>query len=387
MDSKRNLYILAYQSPIVLWVKWLVVPLPYGRCMLLGRLICFLYVLSLAPSAQGQGVRELVIRFKEKPQVEGSLIRFGDLLEIRGDETESRRISELPLVPTPQAGVELRIRKEDIIQQLQIRNVDINQVRWLGEGETSLKATAKNEPKDMLKASSLLPAYAKDRNFQQAERNLKDVVASYLALKDSNLAGATFQFDIPKSQLELFFQRKNIRQIGGGEQPWTGEQTFTLQVLSKNELMEVSIRTIVTPPAMVVVAVRPLRRGDVVEAEDLRMQVVTFNKNSSDLSNDFTDFKDVIGKQLRRSISSGQAISDEDIGPPIVVEKNQLIQIKVIVGGIEVETAGRALTEGATGDLVQVETIHLKERKKLTAQVIDSNSVQVIAAGINATRR
>jgi flagella basal body P-ring formation protein FlgA len=69
------------------------------------------------------------------------------------------------------------------------------------------------------------------------------------------------------------------------------------------------------------------------------------------------------------------------------VEKNQLIQIKVIVGGIEVETAGRAITEGATGDLVQVETIHLKERKKLTAQVIDSNSVQVIAAGINATRR
>jgi flagella basal body P-ring formation protein FlgA len=386
MDSNKNRNVLANQSRHAFGAKWFSTA-PSKGGVLLNSIFCFVCVLLLALSAQAQGVREFVIRFKEKPKVEGSLIRFGDLLEIRGDEKESQRLAELPLIPSPANGVELKIRKEDILQQLQIRNVDMAQIRWLGEGETTLKTETKSEPKELLKTSSLLPAYATDRNFQQAERNLKDVVKNYLALKDSNLNGATFQFDIPKSQLELFFQRRNIREIGGGAEPWTGEQTFTLQVMSRNELIEVPIRAVVTPPETVVVAVRPLRRGDVVEAEDLRMQVVTFNKNSNTDSDLFTDFKDVVGKQLRRSISSGQAIGDDDVGPPIVVEKNQLIQIKVIVGGIEVETAGRAITEGATGDLVQVETIHLKERKKLTAQVIDSNSVQVIAAGINATRR
>jgi flagella basal body P-ring formation protein FlgA len=121
--------------------------------------------------------------------------------------------------------------------------------------------------------------------------------------------------------------------------------------------------------------------------DDLRLQAIPASNDPTQEVIYFTDFKDVLGKQLRRSISSGQAIREDDVGPPLVVEKNQLVQIKVVIGGVEVETAGRAITEGAVGDLVQVETLNLKERKKLTAQVLDTNSVQVIAAGVSATRR
>jgi flagella basal body P-ring formation protein FlgA len=351
-------------------------------CLLLIVLCCI-----VNPLAHSQETQEFVLLFRNSPNLEGSLIRFGDLLEVRGQAEEAKRIYDLPLVPTPQPGTELRIAKEEILQQLQIRGYDISRFRWLGESEKVLKSAVPNDASKLRNTANLLPAFATDRNFIQAERNLKDVVSRYLAVQNSNLNGATIQFDIPKEQINLFFQRRNIRRIGGGVSPWTGEQTLTVQVLDKNELIELPLKVYIQAPETYVVAVRPIRRGDIVEMDDLRLQAIPASNDPTQEAIYFTDFKDVIGKQLRRSISSGQAIREDDVGPPLVVEKNQLVQIKVVIGGVEVETAGRAITEGAVGDLVQVETLNLKERKKLTAQVLDTNSVQVIAAGVSATRR
>lgn len=346
------------------------------------------WLCSLAtPLANAQGQTEIVLLFHNTPNVKGSLIRFGDLLEVRGDTDAAKRISELPLVPTPQPGAELRVSKEDILQQLQLRGFDLSQFRWLGDGETVIKQIANTSPNNLQETANLLPAFSTDRNFIQAERNLKDVITRYLALQNPNLSGAAVQFEIPKDKIHLFFQRRNIKRIGGGVEPWTGEQTLTVQILDKTEVIELSLKTFITPPETFVVANRPIRKGDIIEVEDLRLQSLPANSTTSTDVVYFNEFKDVLGKQLRRSISTGQAIREEDVGPPVVVEKNQLVQIKVIMGGIEVETAGRAITEGAVGDLVQVETINLKERKKLTAQVLDTNSVQVIAAGVSTARR
>lgn len=360
---------------------------PHLFCRFLLSLFFMAVCCIVSPLAYSQGTQEFVLLFRDSPNLEGSLIRFGDLLEIRGEAEEAKRISDLPLVPTPQLGTELRIAKEEILQQLQIRGHDISRFRWLGENEKVLKSAVPNEISKLRNTANLLPAFATDRNFIQAERNLKDVVSRYLVVQNSNLNGATMQFDIPKDQINLFFQRRNIKRIGGGTAPWTGEQTLTVQVLDKNELIELPLKVFIAPPETFVVATRPIRRGDIIEADDLRLQAIPANNDPTQDVVYFAEFKDVIGKQLRRSIASGQAIREEDVGPPVVVEKNQLVQIKVVMGGVEVETAGRAITEGAVGDLVQVETLNLKERKKLTAQVLDTNNVQVIAAGVSTTRR
>lgn len=358
----------------------------FGKC---GLVLQALLLLCLCASnlANAQGVREFVLQFRATPKAEGSLIRFGDLLDIRGEEEAAKRIADLPLLPAPQAGTELRITKEEILQQLQIRGYDLGQFRWFGDAETRFKPAAPEAPIGFRNTSNLLPAYVTDRSAVQAERNIKDVVSRYIALQNPNLSGAKMQFEVPKEHLHLLLQRRNIKRIGGGAAPWTGEQDFVLQLQDKNDLLEIPIKALITPPETFVVAVKPLRRGDVIEATDLELQVVPTYSDPTQEIVYFTDFKDVIGKQLRRSISTGQPIRDSDVGPPIVIEKNQLVQIKVVMGGVEVETAGRAITEGAVGDLVQVETINLKERKKLTAQVLDSNSVQVIASGMSTARR
>jgi hypothetical protein len=99
-----------------------------GKHLIRRPLTCLLFIVSCClvnPLAHSQETQEFVLVFRNSPNLEGSLIRFGDLLEVRGQAEEAKRISDLPLVPTPQPGTELRIAKEEILQQLQIRGYDI----------------------------------------------------------------------------------------------------------------------------------------------------------------------------------------------------------------------------------------------------------------------
>lgn len=344
-------------------------------------------MLAVTGTMQAQGDTELVLRFRESPAVTGNLVRLGDLIEIRGDVAEAKKLADIALVPRPEAGTELRWKKEDILQQLQLRNYSLERFRWIGTTETVLRSSGPAVADRLKRSPDLTPAFATDRSFIQAERNLAEVVNAYLTTKSSNLVGAKFQFQVPKEYIDLFYQRRNIKAVGGGVEPWTGEQQFTIRVLNKNELIDIPVNAFVTPPVAVVVASAPLRRGDIVEIEDLRLQVVAQTANQLAGEKYFSDPAELLGKQLKRAMSSGQAIREEDVGPPIVIEKNRLVTVQVVMGGVTVSAAGRAITEGAIGDLIQVETIGLSSRKKLNAQVIDSDNVQVIAAGMSSVRR
>jgi flagella basal body P-ring formation protein FlgA len=352
-----------------------------------GLLFWLGLILAVAGTLQAQGERELVLRFRESPAVTGNLVRLGDLIEIRGDDAEAKKLADIALVPRPEPGTELRWKKEDILQQLQFRNYSIERFRWIGTTETVLRSSGPAVADRLKRSPDLTPAFATDRSFIQAERNLTEVLNAYLTTKSSNLVGAKFQFQVPKEYIDLFYQRRNIKAVGGGAEPWVGEQQFTVRVLNKNEMVDIPVNVVVAPPVAVVVANTALRRGDIIEIEDLRLQVINETANQLGDEKYFSDPAELLGKQLKRAMSSGQAIREEDVGPPIVIEKNRLVTVQVVMGGVTVSAAGRAITEGAIGDLIQVETVGLSSRKKLNAQVIDSDNVQVIAAGMSSVRR
>jgi flagella basal body P-ring formation protein FlgA len=114
------------------------------------------------------------------------------------------------------------------------------------------------------------------------------------------------------------------------------------------------------------------------------------NATNTDTAEDpqyILDPQQIIGKQLRRAIGKGLPIRAIDVGEPIVVTRNQIVQIQVISGGITVETMGRAMTDGAIGDLIQVESVALPNKKKLQAVIKDANTVQVVANSTGAFTR
>ncbi|MDO5604324.1 MAG: flagellar basal body P-ring formation chaperone FlgA [Paracoccus sp. (in: a-proteobacteria)] len=74
-----------------------------------------------------------------------------------------------------------------------------------------------------------------------------------------------------------------------------------------------------------------------------------------------------IGRQVRVTIYAGRPVTAGALRAPVLVSRNQLVRIAFDSGGLRIETAGRALSEGAAGDLVRV--MNLSSRSTISAVV------------------
>lgn len=83
-----------------------------------------------------------------------------------------------------------------------------------------------------------------------------------------------------------------------------------------------------------------------------------------------------VGKEARVALYAGRPIRAADIGPPAIVERNQIIALIYQNGGIRISTEGRALDRAGPGDLIRV--MNLTSRMTVTAQV-DVTGVAYVA--------
>lgn len=84
---------------------------------------------------------------------------------------------------------------------------------------------------------------------------------------------------------------------------------------------------------------------------------------------------DVIGQEARIVLYPGRPILFDDIGPPAIVMRNQLVRVLYFGNGISIATEGRALERGAIGDRVRF--MNLSSRAALFGQVQEDGSIQV----------
>ncbi len=69
---------------------------------------------------------------------------------------------------------------------------------------------------------------------------------------------------------------------------------------------------------------------------------------------DVTELRDVIGLETQVAVYRGHAIRVGDLGPPTLIQRNELVRISFKLGGLTLETEGRALDDGAMGQRVRV---------------------------------
>ena len=83
----------------------------------------------------------------------------------------------------------------------------------------------------------------------------------------------------------------------------------------------------------------------------------------------------VIGQEARVALYAGRPIRPGDIGPPAVVERNQIVMLVYQRGGIMISTEGRALDRAGPGDLIRV--MNLSSRTTVTAQINEAGTAFV----------
>lgn len=128
-----------------------------------------------------------------------------------------------------------------------------------------------------------------------------------------------------------------------------------------------------------VVALRPLNRGDIIRAADV--EVRSFEEPPRRMKA-ATELKNVVGREVLRSIGSGQPIDEQQLRRPLLVRRGQVVQVQAKAAGVVVTTTARATEDGAAGDIIVLQSI--ENREKYSASVTGLQRAEVYVSGIRA---
>jgi len=119
--------------------------------------------------------------------------------------------------------------------------------------------------------------------------------------------------------------------------------------------------------AETIVATKTIRANTILTTQD-----VAINRN---LSGGLRDPADVVGMETKVVLYVGRPIRAEDIGPPALVNRNQIVPLVFRSSGLSISTAGRALDRGAVGDMIRV--MNMSSRSTLFGTVLPDGSIDV----------
>lgn len=122
------------------------------------------------------------------------------------------------------------------------------------------------------------------------------------------------------------------------------------------------------------VLVRSLNMGDVIGKSDLDLTSVPADRAGDMIRNS----EDLIGKEVRRAVGTGQPIKSKDVAPPRLVLRGNLVTMRIATPLMQVTAQGRAMQDGARGEVIRV--MNTQSNRMVEAMVEETGVVRIDAA-------
>ncbi len=129
----------------------------------------------------------------------------------------------------------------------------------------------------------------------------------------------------------------------------------------------------------VVVPIRAINRGDILQAGDIMVERRPRDGALTDLA---IDMQAVIGKSARRAMVAGQLVRNSDIQRQEIVARNETVTVVYEAPGLMLTMRARAQEAGAQGDVISV--LNVQSKKVLQGTV--SGPGRVVVNGAAAAR-
>ncbi len=99
------------------------------------------------------------------------------------------------------------------------------------------------------------------------------------------------------------------------------------------------------------VLMQHMEAGTTISKADLDWLTVPEERITTDV---ITDASVLIGQELKRPTDSGQFLRNRDIMPPRMVTRGSLVMMKIETPAMLITTQGRAMQDGALGDVIRI---------------------------------
>ncbi|MCB1337742.1 MAG: flagellar basal body P-ring formation protein FlgA [Maritimibacter sp.] len=122
-----------------------------------------------------------------------------------------------------------------------------------------------------------------------------------------------------------------------------------------------------------VIAARTIRAQELIGPLDVKLA-------ESDVDGAYADLEAVIGTEARVALYAGRPVRSGEVGPPALIERNQLVGLIYQAGGLTIVAEGRALGRAGVGEYLKV--MNLESRQTISGYVRDDG---VVLVGTSAT--
>ena len=116
------------------------------------------------------------------------------------------------------------------------------------------------------------------------------------------------------------------------------------------------------------IATRTIRAQSVVQMDDVTLV-------AAEIPGALTAPGAALGQEARVAIYAGRPIKATDLGPPALIDRNQIVALSYQTGTLAILTEGRALARGGVGDVIRV--MNLASRSTVSGRVTADGTVQV----------
>lgn len=120
--------------------------------------------------------------------------------------------------------------------------------------------------------------------------------------------------------------------------------------------------------ADMVLATRTIRANTIITAQDVVVK-------DGEVAGVASTPDQLIGSEARVSLYAGRPIALADVGPPAVVERNQIVPLVFEHNGLRISTEGRSLSRAGTGDYVRA--MNLSSRTTVSGRVLPDGRILV----------
>jgi flagella basal body P-ring formation protein FlgA len=313
-------------------------------------------VALIAATISSARAAELRLRSDAKPS--GNVIKLGDIAEILGaDDAQAQSLGDLELGPAPPPGKQRQISVREIQDTLERRGMNLLQCHFSGASQVNVSAAA-DAAKPAAPKSKSVPL----SSIQEANKAVTDAAVRYL----HQVAGSNnpWTVDVDLHHLE----------VRGGQQPWIGTQSFDVEVRGDQGPAVFTISAKVTLPAAVVVTVKDVPCGAIIQADDVELQRV---KSGPQPDGAFSSLDDVVGREAILAIAQGQILDPDYVRASLLVRRGDIVTVYAVAPGVKVRTTARAREDGSRGQCITVES--LLDRRTFIARVTGNDQLEIDA--------
>jgi flagella basal body P-ring formation protein FlgA len=321
------------------------------------------------------------IELRPHAQPAGAIVTLGDVAAVHSAGSDAATLSAIELVPAPTSGRTRTLKARDVQDLLALHGVDI--VHHQFTGATSVQIGGSAPVTTASSQTTTTPAVKVTRSArEQLDARVERAIKRHLTQNADDRIAWQVEAQLADEQINALATRSGEIMASGGEEPWTGSQNFLLQIATPKGVVRVPVTAVISLPEMVVVPKRPFRRGEVLQASDIELQMPKGDEDATAL---VTRIEDAVGRETVRSLATGQPIETGYLRKPTLVRRGEIVTVFAHAANLVVRTQARAMQDGGQDDIVSVE--RLDNRQTFTARVVGVQELEVFVGGPKVTSK